>query len=366
MQDLLAQTYYGNTVNEWATALAIAVAALVLGKAVYWIFGNVIRKLTRRTVTELDDKLVDMLDLPVVVAVTALGIWVAIRTLVLPETVIGFAWGAMQVALMLTIAWMAARVFDAVTHVVLEPLAEDTESDLDDQLLPIIRKGGKAAIWALGIIVALNNAGYDVAALIAGLGIGGLAMAMAAQDTVKNIFGGFTIFTDRPFGINDWIKAGGFEGTVKEIGVRSTRVQTFAGREVTIPNSTIANSPVENVSREPSRRIKLNLGLTYDTTPAAMQRAMDILREIAAEHEGLQAREPVVAFNAFGDFAMNLLFQYYIGTDADVVETQTRMNLAILDRFNAEGLEFAFPTQTIYTQPMDVGAASNGTAATTS
>ncbi|HJO02366.1 MAG TPA: mechanosensitive ion channel family protein [Acidobacteriota bacterium] len=358
MQDVLSQTYYGNSINQWATALAIVVGTLVAAKAVYWIFGNVFRRMTRHTTTEIDDRLVDMLDRPVVALVTALGVWVAIRTLTLPDATLALIWNAVQMGMMLAVAWMAARVFDTVIRVALEPMAQETESDLDDQLLPIVRRGGRAAIWALGIIVALNNAGYDVAALIAGLGIGGLALAMAAQDTVKNIFGGFTIFTDRPFSINDWIKAGGFEGTVSEIGLRSTRVQTFAGREVTIPNSTIANSPVENVSREPSRRVKLNLGLTYDTTPEAMQRAMAILRDIVADHADLQAREPVVAFNAFGDFAMNILFQYYILAGADVMETQTRMNLAILERFNAEGLEFAFPTQTIFTQPVDTDAAA--------
>ncbi len=356
MQDLLSQTYYGNTVNQWTMALTIMVGTFVVGKVVYWIFGNVVRRLTRRTATELDDALVDILDKPVVVLITAVGLWVAIRTLTLPEAMLGPAWNIVQIVMMLSVAAMAARIYDTLIRMALEPLVQDTDSDLDDQLLPIVRKGGRAIIWSLGIIVALNNAGYDVAALIAGLGIGGLALAMAAQDTVKNVFGGFTIFTDRPFGTNDWIKAGGFEGTVREIGLRSTRIQTFAGREVTIPNSTIANSPVENVSREPSRRVKLDLGLTYDTRPEAMQRAMDILREIAAEHADLQAREPVIAFNAFGDFAMNILFQYYILAGADVTETQTRMNLAILERFNAEGLEFAFPTQTIYTQPVEASA----------
>ena len=353
MQDILSQNYYGNSIHQWATALAITIGTLVIAKVVYWIFGNVIRKLTSQTSTEIDDRLVAMLDRPVVAFLAALGVWAAIRTLTLPDTTLEIIWSALQLGMMLAIAWMAARIFDTLVRVALEPMAQRTESDLDDQLLPFVRKGGQVAIWSLGIIVALNNAGYDVAALIAGLGIGGLALAMAAQDTVKNVFGGFTIFTDRPFSTNDWIKAGGFEGTVSEIGLRSTRVQTFAGREVTIPNSTIANSPVENASREPSRRVKLDLGLTYDTTPDAMQRAMEILREIAAEHSDLQAREPIIAFNAFGDFAMNILFQYYILSGADVMKMQTRVNLAILERFKAEGLEFAFPTQTIYTQRVE-------------
>ena len=134
-------------------------------------------------------------------------------------------------------------------------MVEESDNTLDDQLLPIVRKGTKFSLWAVGIIVALNNAGYDVGALIAGLGIGGLALAMAARDTVSNVFGGFTIFTDRPFTLNDRIKVSGFDGTVDEIGIRSTRLRTLAGTLVTIPNSTFSGSAVENSSAEPSRGV---------------------------------------------------------------------------------------------------------------
>lgn len=161
------------------------------------------------------------------------------------------------------------------------------------------------------VVIGLNNAGYDVAALLAGLGIGGLAMAMAAKDTVANIFGGFTIFTDQPFRVGDRIKAAGYDGEVQEIGVRSTRLKTLEGRIVTIPNSQIADSPVENVSCEPSRKVTLNLGLTYDTTPEGMAKAMVILDEINAEHPNTEDNAKVF-FNAFGDFAMNIQYIYYI------------------------------------------------------
>ncbi len=197
--------------------------------------------------------------------------------------------------------------------------------------------------------MALNNAGYDVAALIAGLGIGGLALAMAAKDTVSNVFGGFTIFTDRPFTLNDRIKVAGYEGYIREIGLRSTRLQTLEGRVVTIPNSRFSDTPVENVTLEPSRKVVLNLGLTYDTSPEQMRRALDILTQIGTQHVELEDRL-LVSFNGFGDFSMNILFIYYIKSGADILGTQTEINLLILDRFNAAGLEFAFPTQTLYTK----------------
>jgi MscS family membrane protein len=350
MQDILTQTYYGNTVTDWALALGIAVAAFLVGKTVYWSIGAVVRRLTRDTRTALDDFLVDTIDGPIVIIVTVLGLWIALQTLTLPTGVTDFAWNAAQAALVLAVTWMLSRVWGGVVGTLLAPLAAKTESDLDDQLIPIARKGGRTAIWVLGVIVALNNAGYDVAALIAGLGIGGLALAMAAKDTVSNFFGGFTIFTDQPFALGDRIVISGIDGTVSEIGIRSTRLRKLDGREVTIPNSRFADSPVENVTREPSRKIVLNLGLTYDTAPQAMRRAMEVLQEIAeAQGEDLIQDKTLVGFNGFGDFAMNVLFIYYITPGADILGTQTAVNLAILDRFGAEGLEFAFPTQTIYT-----------------
>ncbi|MCP4896607.1 MAG: mechanosensitive ion channel family protein [bacterium] len=346
MQEFLGQTYYGNTVANWGLALLIALGAIIVGKILYWVFGTVFRRLTAKTETKFDDIILDMIEEPIVVVVTVAGVWYGLKRLVLPDAVDTFIGNVTQVLIVLSVAWLIARLFDSLFKQYLAPLAEKTESDLDDQLLPILRKGTKMVVWALGVIVALNNAGYDVGAVLAGLGIGGLALAMAAKDTVSNIFGGFTIFTDRPFTLNDRIKIAGFDGSVKEIGIRSTRLQTLAGTMVTIPNSTFAESPVENITLEPSRKVVTNLGLTYDTSPEGMQKGIDLLRTIATEHEALNEKV-VTAFNAFGDFAMNIIFIYYILPGNDILETQTDINLRILKDFTAEGLDFAFPTQTI-------------------
>lgn len=350
MQDFLTQTFYGNTMNQWAIALGITVGAFLVGKTLYWITSGVVRRLTRRTETKLDDFILDTVSGPVVVIITVLGLRIAMSTLNFTAGASTFLTNATKAALVLAVTWMMVRLWESVVRGVLAPLAAKTESDLDEQLLPIARRGGTGAIWVFGLIVALNNAGYDVAALIAGLGIGGLALAMAAKDSVSNVFGGFTIFTDRPFALGDRIIIGGVDGTVEEIGIRSTRIRKLDGRQVTIPNSRFADSPVENVTREPWRKVTLNLGLTYDTNPAQMKRAMDILQEIADSHaNGLVTDKTAIGFNAFGDFAMNVIFIYYIEPGQDILGTQTSINSQILERFNAEGLDFAFPTQTIYT-----------------
>lgn len=357
LHNFLSTTYYGNTVGRWALALVIIVAALVVGKALYWVFKNVARALTARTKTKLDDIILDMVEEPIVFALTLIGIWYGLRTLTLPEAMAAWIGKGIQFLVILNVTWLIARLLNALFTHYLAPLAEKSENDLDDQLLPIVRKGTTLSIWAIGIIVALNNAGYDVGAVLAGLGIGGLALAMAAKDTVSNIFGGFTIFTDRPFTLNDRVKVAGFDGTISEIGIRSTRLRTLAGTEVTIPNSTFSGSAVENVSAEPSRKVVVNLGLTYDTTPEGMEKAMEILRSIAETNEDLE-ENVLISFNAFGDFALNILFIYYITKGADILGAQTRVNLEILRQFNAAGLEFAFPTQTLYTIQQEAAPAS--------
>ena len=346
-EEFLQKTYYGNTVLDWLIALAIVVAALLVGKALYWIFGNIVKQFTKKTKTRLDDIVIDMIEEPIVFIVTIAGIWYGVNRLELPETAERWLGNIIQFLIILTIAWLITRLLDSFYREYVVPLVSKTETDLDDQLLPILQKGTKLTVWSIGTIVALNNAGYDVGALIAGLGIGGLALAMAARDTVSNVFGGLTIFADRPFKLHDRIQIAGFDGFIRDIGVRSTRLETLDGRLVTIPNSKFSDTPVENVSLEPSRKVVLNLGLTYDTTPEQMKRAMEILRDIVAHNDSTEDKV-LVSFNAFGDFAMGILFIYYIKSGADILQAQTDINMEILSRFTAEGLEFAFPTQTLY------------------
>ena len=347
MQELLTQTYYGNTLQSWLLSLTIILLSVILGRVIYWTFSKFVRLFTAKTKTNLDDIVVDMIEEPAVFVVVVMGVWFALKSLTLSETITTIISNSYQVIIALLVGWLLSRLFDALYKEYMIPLAEKTENDLDDQLMPIISKGVKLIIWLMAIIIGLNNAGYDVAALIAGLGIGGLALAMAAKDTVSNIFGGFTIFADQPFKINDRIKIAGYDGVVTEIGVRSTRLKTLEGRIVTMPNSKFADAPVENISWEPSRKVKLTLGLTYDTTPDKMQLAMDLLSQISEANK--QTEENVtIGFNAFGDFSMNIAFIYYICKGESIMDTQTAINMEILRKFNEAGLEFAFPTQTLY------------------
>ncbi len=349
MSKFLETNYYNNTVLEWITAFGIIVGALIVGKLLFWMCSRIVKRLAATTTGELDNLLVDLAEEPVIVALTIIGMGIGINTLNLSSGVESWVAGLRQFIVIMSITWLVARLAEAIFAELIIPFTDKSKNRLDDQLLPLIRKSIKVCIWPVGTIVALNNAGYDVAALIAGLGIGGLALAMAAKDTISNIFGGITVVADRPFVVGDRVKVSGYDGSILEVGIRSTRLRTLEGRVVTIPNAKFTDSAVENVSLEPSRKVVVSLGLTYDTTPEGLRKAMQIVKEISEGTEGLEDNF-VAGFDSFGDSAMVIQYVYYIKKGANIMAVKTAVNMRLLERFSEAKLELAFPSQTIYTK----------------
>lgn len=348
MNDFFAKEFYGNTAENWFYSLLFLLGGVLLSKIIYWIFRAVVKKLTAKTKNTLDDALVEMIEKPVIFSIIILGAWMGFNRLhfsVTADTVMNHAFTFL---LIWTITWLLVRAVDAIFSELIVPLAEKTENTFDDQIVPVLRKGLKGLLWIMGVIVGLDNAGFDIMALIAGLGIGGLALALAAQDTVKNVFGGVMIFIDKPFKIGDRVLIDGNDGFVTEVGIRSTRIKTLLNRIITIPNSRFAESSIENISAEPHRKVVVNLGLTYDTPPDRMELAMSILNGIVDSNQDSLMPDRIISFNNFGDFNLGILFIYYIKKEADILASQSKVNLEILHKFNDNKLEFAFPTQTIY------------------
>lgn len=344
--DFLNQEFYGNSILSWSIAIGILVVSFVLVKVLYWIFSNIIRRLTSKTKTNLDDVLIDKLEKPLTYLLIILGYWISIHYLSFTKEIEDILENVAYFLLVIDLTAILSRVVDALISEVIMPITEKSESSFDNQLIPVIQKGVRSIIWVLGIIIGLDNIGFDITAMIAGLGIGGLALALAAQDSVKNIFAGIMIFLDKPFRIKDRIQIDGFDGTVEEVGLRSTRLRTLEGRIVTIPNCRFTDNSVTNVTSQPTLKVKLNLGLTYDTNEDDMQKAIDILENIVKNQDAI-TDDYAAGFNGFGDFSLNIVFIYYVRPDSHWLDTQTLVNKEILKRFNKEGLEFAFPTQTI-------------------
>lgn len=360
---MLEQSFYGNTLHDWLISLVIIIGAILLNKIIVLVNKNVIQKFTDKTNNRLDDILFQMLEAPVLFGIMLFAIWVAAKRLDLNAGFENVIAKSFQILIVLNITWFVARLINAIIEEYWVPKTGDNKyKKLDTHLISIIRRTILAVIWALGGVMALNNIGVDVRALLGTLGIGGLAFALAAQDTIKNIFGGITIFTDRPFRIGDRIKVDKFEGFVEDIGIRSTRIRTLEKRLVTIPNFKMVDAPIENISEEPMRRVLLKLGLTYNTSPEKMNEAMAILKNIPQKIKTVDTKDIVVAFTDFTDFALVITFVYFIKKQADVMETPSLVNSEILGAFNKSGIRFAYPTQTIYlekNQPFSVEVEKN-------
>ncbi len=221
--------------------------------------------------------------------------------------------------------------------------------------MPLVRKTLRIFVVVVSVLtIAQSVFGTDITAWLAGLGIAGLAVSLAAQDSIKNLFGSITIFLDRPFQVGDRIVFDGHDGPVEEIGFRSTRLRTLEGNVVTIPNSRMVDSSVLNISKRGAIRRIINVTVTYDTAPARLREAVAILKQIFTEPDiapGLDpANPPRVAFNEFNADSLNIVvFYWYAPPDYwAYLDHAERLNMKILERFNDAGIDFAFPTQTLY------------------
>ncbi|MGV8168619.1 MAG: mechanosensitive ion channel family protein [Candidatus Nanoarchaeia archaeon] len=343
--------WHGNTVGKYLIALAIIILSVVAGKIAYWIFANILKALTKKTETKLDDIIVEALNNPVVFFIFYIGFNYAYRTLSLTERATAVCKNISFILLAINISWIVINLVDAFIREYFQRIAEKTKSDLDDQLLPVIRTVVKIIIVVIAIISILDNMGFDIASLLAGLGIGGLAFALAAQDTLKNFFGGVAVFTDKPFKVGDRIKLDDTrDGFVREIGVRSTKIETFDGTFIIVPNGMISNSILENISREKSRRVKMILGLEYGTSDKKLVRAVDIVKDVIKKHK-LTDHNPdniTVTFDKFGDSSLDILVIYFITDIPKTASIKHDINSEIKKRFEKEKINFAFPSRTVY------------------
>lgn len=270
------------------------------------------------------------------------------------------------ITMTLAISWTAICLVEAPKAWMINH-ASKTPNKLDDMLAPIVSKSLTATIVVLTIVqIAQILSGKEITSILAGLGIGGLAFALAAQDTIKNLFGSMVLLADRPFEVGDRITVDGHDGSVESVGMRSTRIRTLTGHLVTIPNGELANKSIENISKRPHIRRIFNITITYDTPPEKVREAKAILEDIMKDHEGMDTEfPPRVFFNEFQSSALNLFCIYWFHPALwwDYLALTERINLEVLERFNAAGIDFAFPTQTVHlasdpSRPLDVGVIS--------
>ncbi len=343
----LESTLWGNTYFQYLLFLVYIILGIAIGKAFYWLSTKFIKIFTARTKTKLDDIIIDHLEKPVVFLIILSGIYFGIGQLTFAQAAHNFINQVFLVLVTLSITWIVINLIDSFIKFYLKPMTEKTKSDLDDHLVPIIRKLVKIVLWILVIIMLIKRFGVDISALLTGVGLGGLAFALAAKDMLSNLFGGIALLTDKPFKIGDRIKTGNNDGFVTEIGLRTTRIRTLDGTQLIIPNSVIANSVLENVSKEKARKVLMTIGVEYGTPQKKMLEAEKILSDVIKKNKSTDD-ESLVSFTEFGDSSLNILLIYWIKNLNRILQTKNEVNLAIKERFEKAGIEMAFPTQTIH------------------
>ena len=337
--------YYGNTVLQWTIAGGLVLVSLVLGKTVYWLFKNIVGPMIQKSGRTFIDVIIDMIEEPIVFMIVIVGIRYSIDTLTLTDEAVRNADFALGFVVTLTITWLITRLYNALHQRYLIPLAEKTDTTLDDHLLPLFRKGFNSVVWILGIIVALNNAGYNVAPILAGLGIGGLAFALSVQHTFGNILGGLLIYTDGHFKIGDRIQVRGqwgeVDGVVKDIGLRTTTVRTrYEGRDVNVPNSFLTDRDVVNVESESGRQLFAVYKLSHDTTAEKAKVFLKIIEDAVKTTAG--TKDAVVSgLVTVNEIGLDVMLLYWIDDGVSKLKTRTEINLKIIEGMTNEDIRFS-------------------------
>lgn len=341
--------WMGIKVWQYLAVFMWLLTGLILMKIFTFFLDNYVRRVAQKTKFTWDDDLVDGVEKPAGYIFLVSFYFLTFSNLQFSVSISHTLSITLEIMLSAAVIWLLYNLADVFSKY-LGVLTTKTETELDDQLIPLIRKTLRFFVVIMGVIAILQNNGYNVASLIAGLGIGGLAVALAARETLANFFGSITIFLDRPFKIGDWIKTGDVEGTVEEVGFRSTRVRTFYNSLVSVPNSNLANTDIDNLGLRKYRRLKTVLNLTYSTTPEQMEAFVEGIKAIVKANKHFRQDMYEVHFNSFGAHSLDVLVYVFFDVPDWSTELQQRHNffLEVLRLAKEVGVEFAFPTQTLH------------------
>lgn len=344
---------------QWIGIFIIILVGVVADKLVSMVLRFLVRRWKSRSSGNEFQALSDEILRPLGMMVMAVIWWIGINLLGLDEASLLVLLVAVKFLASMSGVWAAYRLVDIVA-IYLQQRALGTESKLDDALVPLIPRTLKIFVTVIGFVFIADNINVDISSLLAGLGLGGLAFALAAKDMVQNLFGSVTVLMDRTFSVGDWIIVGGVEGSVERIGFRSTRIRTFYNSVVTVPNSKFITADVDNMGERRYRRLSCKLSLTYDTPPDRIEAFCEGVRELVRQHPYMRKDYYHVYFNEFAASSLDVLLYVFWETPEWSTELRERHRflLDILRLAKRLGVEFAFPTQTLYMRSEDMPAES--------
>jgi len=353
LQAMLIPTSADGTAVVWAKRLLVAIIVFVL----FWLLSQLLRhlldtygkKLTSFTKTDLDDRLLKRITPSITLLLSLLGGYLALSTLPLHERFFKLLSGGLFVAIVCICSVIVYRGLDELLGWYMDRLAE-RDGVISRQMMPVVRKLSSIFLIGTSLIVILKKFNYDILSLVTALGIGSLAIGLAAKDTLAQMISGFILIIDRPFRIGDRIKlADGQIGDVVDIGLRSTKIQGLDTTVMIIPNSDLCNSKVINMVR-PTAVIqgRITIGVSYDSD---VEKVKELLLDIARNtEEVLEDPAPLALFTSFGDSALNLLFLFWVADPVRLGVVTDRLNCTILRRFREENVQIPYPIRTVQLQ----------------
>jgi len=344
MENVLEKEYFGNNVEHYLIALGIIVGALLIIRLFKKRLLNQIKKWTQNTETKLDDYLVSGLEKFGLPILNFVALYAGLRFLVFSERVTQIIGNAF----VFVFVFYTVRMISSIIRLTLESYIGHQEGGIEklkqiNGIMLLIN----GVIWILGLLFLFDNLGYNVTTIIAGLGIGGIAIALAAQNILGDLFNYFVIFLDRPFEIGDFITVDDKRGTVEHIGIKTTRLKSITGEQLVFSNSDLTNSRIHNFKRMERRRIVFALGVIYQTPPQLVEKIPTILRSIVESQPGVTFDR--AHFQKFGAFSLDYEVVYFVETSEynQYMDIQQKINMEIFKVFAQEGIDFAYPTQSI-------------------
>ncbi|MBS4538873.1 mechanosensitive ion channel family protein [Clostridium sp. D2Q-11] len=345
----LYDKYFVPSLIELGIALGIFMLFLISSSIITRMIFKVGDIFAKKSKTGLDDDMLIAFKKPVRVLVILLGLYIALIYLPFSKGTEDNITLLFRVSIIVLITWGLYNL--AGTYEVLyDKLGTKLNFRSQKILKPFISKVIRIIIIAISIAIIAEEFGYSISAFVAGLGIGGIAIAMAAKDTLANVFGGIAILMDKPFDIGDWIVASGVEGVVENINFRSTKVRTFEKAIVSIPNSKMSEEAITNFSRRGIRRVRFYLGIVYSTSSDKIQMVVKKINDMLVEHPDVDNEIILSNFEVFNTSSLDILIQYYAKTSdyQEYLSVKENVNFKIMDILEEENVEVAFPSTSIY------------------
>jgi MscS family membrane protein len=351
IDSFLTASVAGNSIGNYLIAGLIVLSSYFLGFIAKKLLCGKLAQLAAKTETKADDFIIETIKKPIVLIFLNTGLFMALKYLVFPIGIENVLFGLIHTFYIVLFTWFAIKFVDFLVEVYLIPKTQQEDSTIDDHLPPFLKNASRILAFVIAFILILTTFGFDVKNIWAGLGIGGIAVAFAAQDLLANLFGGISIMFDKPFRIGQRVKINGVDGEVTQIRIRTTRIKTLDGSMVVIPNRKFSENHIENITKATERKVTLELGVAYNTKNNNVKKAIEIVEKTILEHEKTK-KECYVYFDDFGESALKISATYWIPKGYQLfpmfAKAKNEINLRIKEEFEKAGIEFAYPTQTLY------------------